>query len=110
MKRIMMLITVIKGVWLNRINKVSFLNQLNDSIDTEMTQKAQEKIFFLVQAKSFANEIKQLKPEKKMVPQSSSISQLDPFLDTRGILQIGGRLRKSNLTGEENDPVILSKK
>ena len=75
-----------------------------------MTQKAQEKIFFLVQAKSFANEIKQLKPEKKMVPHSSSISQLDPFLDTRGILQIGGRLRKSNLTGEENDPVILSKK
>ena len=33
MKRIMALIMVIKGVWLNRINKVSFLNQLNDSID-----------------------------------------------------------------------------
>ena len=93
----------------SRINKVSFLNQLNDSIDTEMIQKAQEKIFLLVQAESFANEIKQLKLDKKMVPESSSISQLDPFLDNRGILRVGGRLRKSNLTGE-NHPVILPKK
>ena len=43
MKRIMALILVIKGIWLNRIGKVSSLNQLNDSIDTEMIQKAQEK-------------------------------------------------------------------
>ena len=110
MKRIMPLIMVIKGVWLNRINKASFLNQLNDSIDTEMIQKAQEKIFLLVRGESFANEIKQLKSEKKMVPESSSISQLDPFLDNRGILRVGRRLRKSNLTGEENHPVILPKK
>ena len=75
-----------------------------------MIQKAQEKIFFLVQAESFANEIKQLKSEKKMVPESSSICQLDPFLDNRGILWVGGRLRKPNLTGEENHPVILPKK
>ena len=75
-----------------------------------MIQKAQEKIFFLVQAESFANEIKQLKSEKKMVPESSSNSQLDQFLDNRGILQVGGNLRKSNLAGEENHPVILPKK
>ena len=67
MKRIMALIMVIKGIWLNRISKISSLNQLNDSIDTEMSQKAQEKIFVLVQAESFANEIKQLKSDKKMV-------------------------------------------
>ena len=110
MKRITALIMVIKGVWLNRIGKVSSLNQLNDSIDTEMIQKAQEKIFHLVQAESFANDIKQLKSQKKMVPESSSISQLDPFLDNRGNLQVGGRLRKSNLSQEENHPVILPKK
>ena len=45
-----------------------------------------------------------------MVPESSSISQLDPFLDNRGILRVGGRLRKSNLTGEENHPVIFPEK
>ena len=47
MKRIVALIMVLKGIWLNRIGKVSSLNQLNDSIDTEMIQKAQEKIFLL---------------------------------------------------------------
>ena len=48
MKRIMVLIVVTKGIWPNRIGKVSSLNQLNNSIDTEMIQKAQEKIFLLV--------------------------------------------------------------
>ena len=37
---------VLKGIWLNRIGKVLSLNQLNDSIDTEMIQKAQEKSSF----------------------------------------------------------------
>ena len=45
-----------------------------------------------------------------MVPESSSISQLDPFLDNRGILRVGGRLRKSNLAEEENYPLIPLKK
>ena len=56
---------VLKGIWLNKIGKLSSLNQPNDSIDTEMIQEAQEKIFLMIQAKSFANEIKQLKSEKK---------------------------------------------
>ena len=90
MKRIMALIMVIKGVWLNRINKVSFLNQLNDSIDTEMIQKAQEKIFLLVQAESFANEIKQLKSEKKIVPESSNISNWIHFWITEAYYGLGG--------------------
>ena len=67
MKRIMKLLMVMKGIWLNRINKVSSLKQLNDSIDTEMIEKAQEKIFLLVQVESFANEIKQLKWFQKAV-------------------------------------------
>ena len=45
-----------------------------------------------------------------MFPESSSISQLDPFLDNRGILQVGGRFRKSNLTEEENYLVLLPNK
>ena len=45
-----------------------------------------------------------------MVPESSSISQLDPFLDNGSILRFDGRLRKPNLTEEGNPPVILPKK
>ena len=40
--------------------------------------------------------------EKKMVQESSGISQLHPFLDNRSVLLIGTRLIKSNLTEEEN--------
>ena len=50
------------------------MNQLNYSIDTEIIQKVQEKIFLLVKAELFANEIKQPKSEKKMVPDSNGIS------------------------------------
>ena len=66
MKRIMALIMVIKAIWLNKFGKVSSLNQLIDSTDTEMIQKAHEKIFLLVQAESFANEIKELKLKLKL--------------------------------------------
>ena len=66
MKRIMVLIMVIKAIWLNKFGKVSSLYQLIDSTDTEMIQKAQEKIFLLVQAESFANEIKELKLKLKL--------------------------------------------
>ena len=45
-----------------------------------------------------------------MVPESSGINQLDPFLDNRSILHVGGRLKISNLTEGENHPVILPKK
>ena len=107
---LMVLIMVIKGVRLNRTGKASSLNQLSDSIDTEMVQNAEEKVFLLVEAETFPNEIKQLKSGKKMVPECSSISQLDPFLDSRSILHIGGRLKIPNLTEGENHPVILPKK
>ena len=61
------------------------MNQLNYIIDTRMIQRAKEKIFFLVQDESFANEIKQLKSEKKIVPESSSISH---FMGWREIEKI----------------------
>ena len=75
-----------------------------------MIQKVQERLFLLVQAESFVHKIKKLKSEKKVVSKTSSVSQLDPFLDNRGILWVDGRWRKSNLTEEENHPVILQKK
>ena len=80
------------------------------ALTQKMIYKAQEKIFFLVQAESFSSEIKQLKSRTRLVPERTSVNQLDPFLDNKGILWVGGRLRKSKLTEEENHPVILPKK
>ena len=52
---LMALIMVIKGVRLNRTGKASSLNQLSDSIDTEMIQNAKEKVFLLAEAETFPN-------------------------------------------------------
>ena len=42
------------------------------------------------------------------VPRISSIHQLDPFLDKDGVLRVGGRLVKSNLSHEH--PVLVPKR
>ena len=76
----------------------------------EMTQEGQVAIFNMVQAESFNKEIKDLMSKKEMVLSYSSISQVDPFLNSYKILRVGGRLRKSSLTEAEQHSVILPKK
>ena len=39
----------------------------------------------------------------------SSVYKLDPFIDERGLLRVGGRLRKSNLHFIDVHPILLSK-
>ena len=40
---------------------------------------------------------------------SSSLFKLDPFLDSNGVLRVGGRLSRSKLTSNEAHPVVLPK-
>ena len=39
----------------------------------------------------------------------SSVYKLDSFIDERGLLRVGGRLRKSNLHFTDVHPILLSK-
>ena len=43
------------------------------------------------------------------VPSTSSIHQLDSFIDKDGVLRVGGRLVKSNLSHELKHPVLVPK-
>ena len=43
------------------------------------------------------------------MPSTSSIHQLHPFFDKDGVLRVGGRLVKSNLSHELKHPVLVSK-
>ena len=95
---------------LKRIDRALSRQQLSRTIDVEMIQKGQVAIFKMVQAESFDREIKHLMSKKEMVPNYSSISQLDPFLDSDNIIRVDERLRKSSLTEAEQHPVILPKK
>ena len=40
---------------------------------------------------------------------SRSLFKLDPFLDSNGVLWVGGRLSTSKLTSDEAQPVVLPK-
>ena len=60
-----------------------------------------------VQRDIFGREICCLQ-EKRPIPKDSSIISLNPFLDSDGILRLGGRLNKAtHLTSKEKNPTIL---
>lgn len=54
----------------------------------------------------FSHEIKILNNGYSL-SDSSRILQLAPFLDTEGILRVGGRLKKSNLSFQSKHPILL---
>ena len=64
-----------------------------------------------VQKKVFPAELKVLlSPNiEKSVPKHSNLLQLDPLLDSNGLLRVGGRLENSTLEYQEKHPVILRK-
>ena len=46
----------------------------------------------------------------KKLKQTSSLFRLDPFLDEKGVLRVGGRLQKAAVAYEVKHPVIIPKK
>ena len=47
--------------------------------------------------------------EKKRAPKGSSPYQLDPFVDSDGVVRVGGRLRQAQLEYGEKHPALLPK-
>ncbi|XP_067949425.1 uncharacterized protein [Watersipora subatra] len=76
-------------------------------------QSRQDAINALVksaQSENFSVDIQKLKGAK-CVAMQSSISKLDPFLDQKGFLRVGGRLQSSELQSfGERHPLLLPKK
>ena len=78
-------------------------------------EEAEFAIIKLIQQKSFPYHISCLtsdedKPEVKTSLRGDNIFQLDPFIGgDRGILRVGGRLKRSSLNNADVHPVILPK-
>ncbi|XP_051157423.1 uncharacterized protein LOC127279231 [Leptopilina boulardi] len=58
----------------------------------------------IIQRGTFSNEIKTLETKGRI---DGKLSTLNPFLDSDGILRVGGRLSKSNLTYNQKHPMLL---
>ena len=109
LKRLLALLLMVKDLWMKRLPKIKSLNQLEELIKVQQVENAQEKTFKIVQTDAFADEINHLQSKNERHTKGRSINKLDPFLDEKGILRVGGRLQNSNLSKEENHPVILPK-
>lgn len=61
-----------------------------------------------VQSEEFAEEVESLKRDNH-VKNYSKLKSLDPYLDEKEILRVGGRLRQANLNNETKHPIIIGK-
>ncbi|XP_018360522.1 PREDICTED: uncharacterized protein LOC108759538 [Trachymyrmex cornetzi] len=72
------------------------------------TEISETEIRFLkmLQATRFANEIKTVNGKKEL-PGKNRLLSLSPFADENGLLRVGGRLQKSQLTFTQKHPILL---
>ena len=80
--------------------------RLNPLLTSQELSKAE--IIFLTQSqcRSFPEELDCLKKGKDLC-RKSTLLQRRPFLDPDGLLRVGGRLRRIELSSEQRHPVIL---
>uniref|UniRef100_A0A0K8VHT8 Integrase catalytic domain-containing protein n=1 Tax=Bactrocera latifrons TaxID=174628 RepID=A0A0K8VHT8_BACLA len=71
-------------------------------------KEAEEMLIRYQQKLQFREEIQSLEI-KKEINHKSSIASLNPILDNKGILRVGGRLGNSNLQFNQKHPIILNK-
>ena len=60
-----------------------------------------------VNAKYGSQEVE--KEKKAMLKKTSTLRALDPYLDSDGVMRVGGRIRKTTLSESLKNPVILPK-
>ncbi|GBM82336.1 hypothetical protein AVEN_54770-1 [Araneus ventricosus] len=69
---------------------------------------ASEYLIKEVQVREFSKEISALR-KGNSIPKGSNLRNLNPFIDSNGILRVGGRVEYSNLTDNQKHPIILPK-
>ena len=101
-----------KKNWTKQIKKPTSDN-LRKLMNVEILGKAAESIVKMIQLKSSGEEIRVLSgntDSRVEVNKSNNLYKLDPFLDSTGLLQVGGRLGKSRLSHSEVHPMVLQKR
>ncbi|XP_076660338.1 uncharacterized protein LOC143363666 [Halictus rubicundus] len=83
-------------------------NRMTGPISIKELERANEKIIQLTQAHAFSDEISDLK-SKSGLNNKSKLRSLNPFIDEKGILRVGGRLQNSDLEYERKHPILLPK-
>ncbi|CAK9799145.1 hypothetical protein ANTPLA_LOCUS1910 [Anthophora plagiata] len=71
-------------------------------------KRAHDIIIIRAQAQIFARELLQLK-QNKFVDKDSKLLSLNPFVDSNGIIRVGGRLKNATIAYTQMHPILLPK-
>lgn len=88
------------------INSKKHPEQIEEKISTQENEEALIRCIKITQLREFGPEIERLQ-QKKNLRKTSKVLNLNPYLDEKNILRVGGRLRNSDLETEQKHPIIL---
>lgn len=103
MKRILVVVIRVKNKFISKIRKYECNNGVLNSDELRVSSN---KIIMFVQHQHFAAEIKALST-KMPVHRQSQLKSLNPFIDSDGIMCVGGRISKSIVSNVTKHPIIL---
>ncbi|XP_018577810.1 uncharacterized protein LOC108916094 [Anoplophora glabripennis] len=90
------------------ISNVKFKQKIVGNLGVEELKRSEVHWLKYIQNKEFPAETKSLK-NNELLPRTSAILSLSPFLDHDGLMRLGGRLQESELSYETQHPIILPK-
>ena len=90
------------------IKNTTSRNRKSGVLTTEELERSTELIIKNIQNTAFPSEIKILEAGKSLSPHSK-IASLNPFLDERKLLRVGGRLANAEISENCKHPIILPK-
>ena len=79
-----------------------------NKLDMVLIQMAEHLIIRASQRRHFSDDIK-LMEGNKYVKKSSNIYKLDPYINSNGLLRVGGRLNQSTIDESVKHPLLISK-
>ena len=90
------------------IHNLKNKSKLSGSLSESELDHSKQTILKLTQQSTYSREILDLSSGKSISSKSDLLS-LNPFLDDKGILKVGGRLKNANIPEKQKHPIVLPK-
>lgn len=100
---------IAKSFQLSPDNACHGWHKCSKHLDEKQLHQAKVTIVRTVQRELYTEDIRRIE-QGEPVKQSSPLSKLSPFVDSDGVLRVGGRLRRAQLTSEETHPMLIPAK
>lgn len=84
-------------------------SSLKTPITVEELRTAQVIILKMVQRNTFHEDITWLTTNKTHMEYKGKFKTLNPFIDSQGVLRVGGRLQQANIPFDQKHPILLPK-